>query len=167
MLIEHDRIMEGNTVWFSLKRKINKKLQKYNPTIPTICSIFEVVETLILFITGLLPFVSLGYNIIGFPADNMDAERLHTIIKFPMPVCRLIAWAVGGRPARIFRFSSLNLHLRRRGMPIFLLGINGDSDIPSFALTHATACLTDRPKWLLSKKSLLKKKDSAVSPNLQ
>ena len=163
LLVEYKRVEAGNTVWFSLKKKINKKLQRFNKHLPTICSIMEVVETLILYITGLLPFVSLGFNIFGFPCDDIHAERLHGIIPFPMQMCRFIAFAVGGKPARMFRFSALNMHLKRRGMPIFALGINDESDINSFLVTHATAALTDKPKWMLSRKASFRKENSVTS----
>ena len=44
LLTDHNRVKNGSTVWFSLKAKINKKLRLKDNTIPTICSVEEMVR---------------------------------------------------------------------------------------------------------------------------
>ncbi|GMI13322.1 hypothetical protein TrLO_g7937 [Triparma laevis f. longispina] len=158
MLQRHQRTTNGTTIWFSLKNKINKKLQKYDKTIPCLPSIIEVAQTYVLYYLGIFPFVNLPYNVFGFPSDEIHAARLHGLIPLPMVICRAIAWAVGGKPARLFRTTKVVDNMRRRGMPTYILGVNDEDDIFSFGLTHATGGLTDRPKWMLAnhKKKMFK-----------
>ena len=159
MLKQRQRTTNGTTVWFSLKYKINKKLQKYDSSIPTLPSIIEVAQTYVLYYLGIFPFVNVPYNIFGFPSDDINAARLHGLIPLPMGLCRLLTWAVGGKPARLFKQTKVVDNLRRRGCPTYILGVNDEEDIHSFKLTHATGGLTDRPKWMLSnhKKNMFKK----------
>ena len=54
-----------NTFWFSLDEKINKKLRKEDPSLPTITSIPTVLKVLALYYVGVLPFVDMDDAVYG------------------------------------------------------------------------------------------------------
>lgn len=63
LLQKHKR--EKNVFWFSLNEKINSKLRKANPNIPTITSVVGSIFILFLHYTFLLPFYPLSDDVFG------------------------------------------------------------------------------------------------------
>lgn len=168
LLQKHNRVSNGATCWFSLKKKINNKLQKYKD-LPTICSVEELLITYVLYFTCILPFVKVDFQIFGMAADNVDAERIQDELKMlPMWLCRFLNLLIGGRPSKLFMQPKLVDHFLRRGMCCWLLGVNEEVDIDVFPRLHATGALTDRPEWLrneLVKPEHKRKVSTAPAPN--
>ena len=108
--------------------------------------------TYIFYYTGILPFIPLKTDIFGFPFDNVDYERIRHNLPPAIPdlFCRFLADYLCGDPPSLFLAPKLIAHLRRRGIPIWVLGINSDSALKEAQALGATAVLTDRPAWLVS-----------------
>jgi glycerophosphoryl diester phosphodiesterase len=152
LLEKHNRTTAGNTVVFSLKMRINKKLQAVQQSMPTICSVEEFLLTYIYYYTGLLPFMKLNYNIFGCTSDRIDAHYIKEELDIlPMWACRLLNVFVGGKPSKAFVAPKLVDHMAKRGCPCWLLGVNEQIDIDVVPRLHASGMLTDRPGWLKEK----------------
>jgi len=61
---------------------------------------------------------------------------------------QLLAFLFRGRPPKIMIVPSLFTHLRKRGIPVWFLGVNNESDLQLSIESGATAVLTDRFNWL-------------------
>jgi glycerophosphoryl diester phosphodiesterase len=152
LLKDVGRTTAGNTVVFSLKMRINKKLQQACPTLPTICSVEEFLITYIYYYLGILPFMALSYNIFGCTSQKITAEVIkEELDAMPMWLCRLLNVFVGGKPSKAFMCPNVVDHLADRACPCWLLGVNEEVDVPIIPKLHASGCLTDRPGWLKEK----------------
>jgi len=78
LLRTRGRTTSGTTVWFSLHKNVNKKLQrftKYDIKLPTISSVPEVLTTFMLYWTGLLPFFPLNNTYVASDIARFQLER--------------------------------------------------------------------------------------------
>lgn len=142
----HDRVM-----WFSLSEGINLALHAHDPTIPHITSVMGMLKGILLYYTGLLPFLPLREDVFGIPVDEVDYKRVREQKLFnslPDVACRILTFFLGGKPPLALIPRGLFTHLRARGIPVFFLGVNDEEDIKVAEWAGATGCLTDRPTWL-------------------
>lgn len=89
-------------------------------------------QCILLYYTGLLPFVRLDSDIIGIPIDNVDYSRVReqkALKALPDAVCWVLAFVLGGKPPSALIPRGLFKHLRARGVPIFFLGVNDEEDL--------------------------------------
>lgn len=56
--------------WFSLDEKINSQLRSADVTIPSITSVPNMIKTLLMYYTGLLPHVDLDDAVFGITVDE-------------------------------------------------------------------------------------------------
>jgi lysophospholipase D len=149
LLLKYNRV-NGSTAWFSLDLTINETLRKHCNKMPTINSVKEMLHVYILYYTGLLPFVPLSeLDIFGFPGDPVDKKRVkHNLKHLPDWVCHILAFLAGGEPAPFFLCEPLIRHLKLRGIPVQVLGVNSHEALQAAKQVGVTAVLTDRPRWL-------------------
>lgn len=149
LLKTHGRLANGSTMWFSLDEATNCAIRQACPHLPTISSSTEMLKIFLLYYSGLLPFVRLDVDVFGFPVDNVDYPRVRNNLKgAPDAVCRALARVVGGDPPPFFLAPALNAHLRLRGVPVSVLGVNDPTKLDVARRVGATCVLTDRPAWL-------------------
>ncbi|KAM3577700.1 hypothetical protein VYU27_000573 [Nannochloropsis oceanica] len=151
----HDMILNkgrrDQTIWFSLAEDINADLRAYDPTIPNITSVLGMLKCILLYYTGLLPFVRLDSDILGIPVDHVDYARVReqkALKALPDALCWVLAFVLGGKPPLALIPPGLFKHLRARGIPIFFLGVNDEENLKVAEWAGSTAVLTDRPQWL-------------------
>jgi glycerophosphoryl diester phosphodiesterase len=140
-----------NVYWFSLIQKINKKLQKNNSKRPTITSIEGMLKTLLFYYTGLLPFISIDDAVFGITVEEISLNKIReekALKNVPDWFKRLLAFLFQGKPPYLMISPRLFKHLRRRGIPIWFLGVNNDNDLNIAINSGATGVLTDRINWL-------------------
>ena len=150
LLLEHGRLDNGSTCWFSLDHKTNKALRASCGSVPTIVSVKEMLIVYMLYYSGLLPFVPIPADVFGFPADKVDAARINKNLggKLPASLAKLLERVVGGDPPKAFASAVLVKHLRARGKTVQLLGINSEDKLAVAVQLGVTAILTDRPVWM-------------------
>jgi len=142
-----------------LDEKINKKLRKADPVIPTVVSILGVLKVLMLYYFGALPFVDLDDAVFGVTVEEITLEKIRhekPLKGFPDWVKRVLAFLFQGKPPVPMVSPNLFLQLRNRGVPIWFLGINTEKDLMIAINSGATGVLTDRVSWLVK---LMKEKD--------
>ncbi len=61
---------------------------------------------------------------------------------------QILAYVFGGKPSKMLVAPSLFAHLKRRGMPVWFLGVNDEVTATLAVNVGATAVLTDRIHWL-------------------
>ena len=140
-----------NVYWFSLIQKINKKLQKNDSQIPTITSIEGMLKTLFFYYTGLLPFVSIDDSVFGITVEEISLKKIReekALKGAPEWLKRILALLFQGKPPYAMIAPRLFSHLRKRGIPIWFLGVNDESDLNIALKSGATGVLTDRINWL-------------------
>ncbi|RUS85879.1 hypothetical protein EGW08_006363 [Elysia chlorotica] len=142
LIRKYDR--EEITVWGNVKDRVCQKLYKVNPRVPLLFSGLRVLHLVLLFWTGLLPFVSIKESFLEVlaPVLVLDSERLFQR-RFGCFI-RGLVWAGDKlliRPALI-------RHLERRGIQTFLWVLNTDHDFEVAFKTGAAGVMTDRPELL-------------------
>lgn len=137
--------------WFSLNETIAKKLRSYDPTIPTVVSIQNMLMIILLFHTGLLPFVSLEDAVFGITIDEIKLANVKTEKAFknsPEIVQRFVAWLMQGKPPKFLMQPELFTHLRRRGIPTWFMTVNTEVELKMAIEAGATGVLTDKPGFI-------------------
>jgi len=142
---------QNSIYWFSLDEKINCQLRNADTTIPSITSVPNMMKTLLLYYTGLLPYYDLDDAVFGITVDEITIERIRheaALKALPDWIKQLLAVLFRGRPPTIMIAPALFTHLRQRGIPVWFLGVNNESDLQLAVQSGATAVLTDRVNWL-------------------
>uniref|UniRef100_A0A7N6B5R9 GP-PDE domain-containing protein n=1 Tax=Anabas testudineus TaxID=64144 RepID=A0A7N6B5R9_ANATE len=130
---------EEITVWASVESSIMKECLKVNDSMPHSFTMNRGVLLLLLFYTGLLPFVPLEESLLQFYLLPVYIEQiLHGFYLF-------IYFCV-----RLMMRKSLFTHLADRGIQVHLFVCNEDEDIKAAFELGATGVMTDYPCHLTS-----------------
>jgi glycerophosphoryl diester phosphodiesterase len=149
LLRKHNRAQD--VYWFSLDEKINEKLRAADPSIPTITSIPAMLRALILYYIGALPFCAIDDAVFGITVEEITLRQIRSeeaLAGLPHWAHHLLAFIFRGKPPSAMVAPTLFAHLRRRGIPVWFLGVNKNSDLELAVSTGATGVLTDRITWL-------------------
>ena len=143
--------------WFSLTETINRKLRRWpgGESIPVIVSLPGLLRTVFLYYMGLLPFFALRFDVFGITMEEINLERIRkepALKAVPDNLKRIMAYFFNGKPSRALLSPPLFRHLKKRGVPIWFLGVNDDHDLKTAELSGATGLLTDRITWLSKQK---------------
>ncbi|KAG1933398.1 lysophospholipase D GDPD3 [Pimephales promelas] len=133
---------ERITVWGSEESEIMSKCQKQNPSIPYLFSMKRGILLLLLFYTGLLPFVPLGESVLLFYLPRV-INRTY-IPEESYLKNRFVVYLLQKLTMR----KSLFDHLIKRGLQVQLFVCNEESDIEAAFAAGATGVLTDYPTLL-------------------
>jgi len=142
---------KGDVFWFSLDEEISKKLRAADSSIPTINSVPNMLKTLMLYYTGLLPFVEIDDAVFAVTVEEIPLDQIRdeqSLSSFPDWVKQVLAFLFRGRPPAAMVVPKLFTHLRARGIPVWFLGVNSEPDLLLAVQTGATGVLTDRIHWL-------------------
>jgi len=141
----------NHLVWFSLQSKINQRLAFTDPNIPRVTCVPQMLRLICLYHIGLLPFVKIEEEIFGVPIDEVNYARIRdqkALKSLPDWVCKVLAFFFGGKPPKLLIPKKMMMHLRKRGMPVWFLGVNDEADINVALQAGATGLLTDKPKFV-------------------
>uniref|UniRef100_A0A8C6TCD5 Glycerophosphodiester phosphodiesterase domain containing 3a n=1 Tax=Neogobius melanostomus TaxID=47308 RepID=A0A8C6TCD5_9GOBI len=127
---------EEITVWASVSSSIMKKCLKTNDALPHSFSIIKGVLLLLLFYTGLLPFVPLKESILHFYLPRVMNRSV-------LSHCVMLFYTYSLTMRR-----SLLKHLAARGIQVHLFVCNSDEDIKTAIDLGATGVMTDYPTLL-------------------
>eukprot|EP00602_Paraphysomonas_sp_CaronLab_P006862 CAMPEP_0185022208 /NCGR_PEP_ID=MMETSP1103-20130426/4938_1 /TAXON_ID=36769 /ORGANISM="Paraphysomonas bandaiensis, Strain Caron Lab Isolate" /LENGTH=313 /DNA_ID=CAMNT_0027554179 /DNA_START=35 /DNA_END=973 /DNA_ORIENTATION=+ len=148
MLVESNH--EKKVFWFSLIESINVKLREFNPNIPTITSVLGILKVLVLYYTGVLPFVSLDDDVFGITMEAITLKVIReerALASVPDWIKVILSYVFAGVPPKIMLAPGLFTHLRKRGVPVWFLGVNHEEHVEMARTYGATAVLTDRVDW--------------------
>ncbi|KAK7134252.1 hypothetical protein R3I93_017611 [Phoxinus phoxinus] len=137
---QYDR--ESITVWASEESEVMTKCQKQNPSIPYMFTMKRGLLLLLLFYTGLLPFVPLGESVLLFYLPRV-INRTY-IPEESYLKNRFVVYLIQKLTMR----KSLFEHLSKRGLQVQLFVCNEESDIEAAFAVGATGVLTDYPSLL-------------------
>ena len=102
------------------------------PAIATITSVTGMLRVLALHYLGLLPFCPIDDAVFGVTVEEIT---LDTVMKekavqgFPLWAKHALAYVFRGRPPAPMVAPALFAHLRERGIPVWFLGVNSESDL--------------------------------------
>lgn len=133
---------EGISVWASVESTIMKNCRKINSSMPYMFCAKRVLQLLLLYYTGLLPFVPLGESFLQFyfpPIFNKEYIPDTEILK-----SRLVIFLI----ERLTMRKAMFKHLRDRGIQIHLFVCNEEQDIDAAFAAGATGVMTDYPTLL-------------------
>uniref|UniRef100_A0AAY5EP32 GP-PDE domain-containing protein n=1 Tax=Electrophorus electricus TaxID=8005 RepID=A0AAY5EP32_ELEEL len=131
---------ESITVWASVDSRIMKACRKVNSSMPYMFTEMRGLQLLLLYYTGLLPFIPLGESFLQFYLPrifNRCVPRMSLLNNHVPPFCY-----------RLTMRRSLFQHLRDRGIQIHLFVCNEDQDIEAAFAVGATGVMTDYPTLL-------------------
>ncbi|KAG5832004.1 hypothetical protein ANANG_G00286520 [Anguilla anguilla] len=132
------------TVWASVQSDIMRKCRRENPSMPYMFSKSRGLQLLLLYYTGLLPFVPLRESFLQFyyiPIINRTFIPPSTLLKNKMILFIL---------DKVTMRKGLFKHLTDRGIQVHLFVCNEERDMEGAFALGATGVMTDYPA-LLSK----------------
>ncbi|XP_072225681.1 lysophospholipase D GDPD3a [Leuresthes tenuis] len=135
---------EGITVWASADAATLKECHRTNDSMPYSFSMKRGVLLLLLFYSGLLPFVPLGESLLQFYLPSI-INRTY-IPKKKILRNRLVLFLI----EKITMRKSLFEHLAARGIQVHLFVCNEEEDIKAAFDVGATGVMTDYPTLLSS-----------------
>lgn len=133
---------EHITVWATEESEVMAKCLKQNPSMPYMFTMRRVIMLLLLFYTGLLPFVPLGESVLMFYLPRIinrtyipeEAYMKNRFVVYLLQ--KLITW------------KSLFEHLIKRGLQVQLFVCNEETDMAAAFAMGATGVMTDYPTVL-------------------
>ncbi|XP_018605337.1 lysophospholipase D GDPD3 isoform X2 [Scleropages formosus] len=133
---------EAITVWATEQSKIMKKCRNVNPAMPYMFTVSRGLQLLLLYYSGLLPFVPLGESFLQFYLPQVINR---TYIP-DSPVLRngLVISLIEKLTMR----KNLFQHLVKRGLQVHLFVCNKEMDIAAAFAVGATGVMTDYPSLL-------------------
>mmetsp|Transcript_37877 Transcript_37877/g.70568 ORF Transcript_37877/g.70568 Transcript_37877/m.70568 type:complete len:156 (+) Transcript_37877:181-648(+) len=135
--------------WFSLKEKINKKLRAHDPLLPSLTSVDNMLVIVMSYYFGVMPFLNIPDKIFGITLDPIPLERIQQNLPgAPGWVHKVLAFLLRGTPPSLLLTPVLFEHLKRRGIPVWVLGVNTVEHLKLAEHLGATGVLSDHPKWL-------------------
>ncbi|XP_037332439.2 lysophospholipase D GDPD3a [Pungitius pungitius] len=135
---------EEITVWASVKSGILKDCRRTNDMMPYSFSESKGVLVLLLFYTGLLPFVPLGESLLQFYLPRI-INRTYIPEEGILRNKRIISLI-----EKVTMRKSLFKHLSARGIQVHLFVCNKDDDIKAAFEVGATGVMSDYPTLLSS-----------------
>ncbi|XP_008328322.1 lysophospholipase D GDPD3a isoform X2 [Cynoglossus semilaevis] len=133
---------EEITVWASVNSSIMKECHRTNASMPYSFTVRRGVLLLLLFYSGLLPFVPLGESLLQFYLPRIFNRTFIPEKRFLRN--RLVVSLLG----KVTMRRSLFKHLADRGIQVHLFVCNEDEDIKAAFDVGATGVMTDYPTVL-------------------
>uniref|UniRef100_A0A673G9N3 Glycerophosphodiester phosphodiesterase domain-containing protein 3-like n=1 Tax=Sinocyclocheilus rhinocerous TaxID=307959 RepID=A0A673G9N3_9TELE len=121
---------ESFTVWASEESDVMAKCNEQNASMPYMFTMKRGILLLLLFYTGLLPFVPLGESLLLFYLPS------------------IINRSVNNLPVQLTMRKSLFEHLIKRGLQVQLFVCNEESDMEAAFAVGATGVMSDYPTLL-------------------
>ncbi|XP_042183149.1 lysophospholipase D GDPD3 isoform X2 [Oncorhynchus tshawytscha] len=140
MVKQYDR--EDLTVWATVDSTIMKKCRRTNSTMPYSFSMRRGLQLLLLYYSGLLPFVPLGESFLQFYLPRI-INRTY-IPEERLLKNRMVIYLI----EKLTMKKSLFKHLANRGIQVHLFVCNEDPDIEAAFEAGATGVMTDYPTLL-------------------
>ncbi|KAG7334770.1 hypothetical protein KOW79_001366 [Hemibagrus wyckioides] len=137
---KYDR--EDITVWASMESTIMKECCKVNSTMPYMFTVTRGIQLLLLYYTGLLPFVALGESFLQY-----YLPQIFNTTYIPEPGILRNRWVISLIQKLTLRKALLQ-HLKDRGIQIHLFVCNEERDIEAAFAAGATGVMTDYPTLL-------------------
>ncbi|KAK3520183.1 hypothetical protein QTP70_017937 [Hemibagrus guttatus] len=130
------------TVWASVESTIMKECRKVNSTMPYMFTVMRGMQLLLLYYTGLLPFVALGESFLQY-----YLPQIINTTYIPEPGILRNRWVIYLIQKLTLR-KALFQHLKDRGIQIHLFVCNEERDIEAAFAAGATGVMTDYPTLL-------------------
>ncbi|XP_066433029.1 lysophospholipase D GDPD1-like [Eleutherodactylus coqui] len=130
------------TIWAATSDRVMKKCRKENPDMPFMFTPCRGVVLLLLYYTGLLPFVDVPESVVETYMPSI-INRTY----FPKPTLMRNRFLVYLQEKLIMR-KSLFQHLQARGIQVYLWVLNQDSDFRRALDCGVTGIMTDYPSKL-------------------
>ncbi|XP_035259937.1 lysophospholipase D GDPD3 [Anguilla rostrata] len=137
---QYDR--EDITVWASEKSHIMKKCRRENPSMPYMFTVSRGLQLLLLYYSGLLPFVPLGECLLQSYLPQIMNRRY--IPESPILKNRMVISLI----EKLIMRKALIKHLAMRGIQVQLFVCNEEKDIEAAFAVGATGVMTDYPSLL-------------------
>ncbi|XP_016134873.1 lysophospholipase D GDPD3a isoform X2 [Sinocyclocheilus grahami] len=130
------------SVWASVDSTIMENCRKTNSSMPYMFTVKQALKLLLLYYTGLLPFVPLGESFLQFYLPQIINREY--IPEMWILRRRLVIFLIERLTLRKGMFK----HLRDRGIQIHLFVCNEEQDIEAAFAAGATGVMTDYPTLL-------------------
>ncbi|XP_026181353.1 lysophospholipase D GDPD3a [Mastacembelus armatus] len=135
---------EKITVWASVDSSIMKECRRMNSSMPYSFTVGRGLQLLLLFYSGLLPFVPLGESLLQFYLVRLINRTF--IPESPIMRNRLVIYLLEKMTMR----KSLFKHLTARGIQVHLFVCNEEEDVKAAFELGATGVMSDYPALLSS-----------------
>lgn len=133
------------TVWATDNSTIMSKCRRQNPDMPYGFTVKSGIKLLVLYYTGLLPFIPLGESLLQFYLPRVINRKY--IPEPTDPACLRRPWVVSLLEMVTMR-RALFKHLVERGIDVHLFVCNEDCDIEAAFAVGASGVMTDYPTLL-------------------
>ncbi|KAL2101816.1 hypothetical protein ACEWY4_003577 [Coilia grayii] len=133
---------EAITVWATIDDHLMSKCRKQNSDMPYIFTIRRGLLLLVLFYTGLLPFIPLRENLLQFYLPRIFNRKYTPEMNILKN--KFVVFLV----EMVLMRKALLTHLVKRGIQVHLFVCNEDSDIQAAFAVGATGVMSDYPTLL-------------------
>ncbi len=126
-------------------------MRAYDPTLPTITSIPNILRCILLYSVGLAPFIDYKCDAFGIDVRAIGMDRINkekALAGFPQWVKNVIGWAFAGTPPAMCMLPKLFAVMRKRGVPVYFLGVETAAQVRNAIENGASGFLTDKPNEL-------------------
>lgn len=142
---------QNNLFWFSLQPGLNSNLRSFDASVPCITSLPNILRVLMCYALGIAPFIDLQCDVFGIDCRIIDQERVDnekSIKSLPQWAKNLIAYLFQGSPPQLLLLPYLYAMLRKKGVPVFFLGVDSIQFLHTAMRNGASAVLTDKPNMI-------------------
>ena len=135
------------TVWGNFRSKTTDECGRVNPRIGLLFSFKRVIQTLILFYTGLLPFFPIRETHLEIPMPSIFQKRVefNELGTSSMGKARSVVVTIMDK---ILMRPSLFDHLKARGIQVYVWVLNEDEEFEKAFSQGVTGVMTDYPTKL-------------------
>lgn len=141
---------QDNMYWFSLRSGINSALMSFDSKIPCITSLPNIFRVLLFYMVGLAPFINFNCDAFGIDVRAVPMERINkekALMDAPQWLKEMIGYIFQGSPPTMCMLPKLYNLMRKRGTPVYFLGVETQMQIHSAIENGASGFLTDKPNF--------------------
>lgn len=151
LIRRQSKARQDNLFWFSLREGLNNSLRMVDSTIPSITSLPNILRVFFLYALGLAPFIDVRCDVFGIDVRTIDQERVNnerSLQALPQWGKNIIAFLFQGSPPSLCLLPTLYSMLRKKGVPVYFLGVDSIPVLHNAVVNGASGVLTDKPNML-------------------
>jgi len=151
LIQRQSKARQANLFWFSLRAGLNNSLRSADSNIPSITSLPNILRVFFLYALGLAPFIDVQCDVFGIDVRTIDQERVNnekSLASLPQWAKNIIAFLFQGSPPALCMLPNLYGMLRKKGVPVYFLGVDSVPALHNAIMNGASGVLTDKPNML-------------------
>jgi len=151
LIKRQSKARQANLFWFSLRAGLNNSLRCADSSIPSITSLPNILRVFFFYALGMAPFIDVKCDVFGIDVRTIDQERVDnekSLAALPQWGKNILAFLFQGSPPALCMLPNLYSMLRKKGVPVFFLGVDSIPALHNAIVNGASGVLSDKPNML-------------------